>query len=229
MIELTAVACAASAAPDGPAAPLWPASEAGADLAAGPRDAQEGPRRSAEEHTAAASGLLAALAASASPADEHLGQRGDKWRSISAQPVRECSSSESLCEGTCQGPGQLLPAWTARSHHSLALLPYRPLPGGTETHSPVPPRSQPSGGSALPGGNPRSGGAEDAGTGAYLSDRRQLAVRLAPWGCMLAVVAGTRAAYLQHSNGQELTLHLRSLGDLTVSSNLVISFHDLCR
>ncbi|KAL4420202.1 hypothetical protein ABPG77_011418 [Micractinium sp. CCAP 211/92] len=83
---------------------------------------------------------------------------------------------------------------------------------------------QPPGFAGSPGGGP--GG---AGTAAYLADRRQLAARLAPWACMLAVVAGTRASYLQHSNGRELTLHLRSLGDLSISSNLVISFHDLCR
>ena len=46
---------------------------------------------------------------------------------------------------------------------------------------------------------------------------------------MLVVVAGTRVPYLQHSNGGELTLHLRSLGDVSVSSNLVIQVRDLFR
>lgn len=46
---------------------------------------------------------------------------------------------------------------------------------------------------------------------------------------MLVVVAATRVPYLQRSNGHELRLSLRSLGDFTLSSNLVVGFKDLCR
>ncbi|KAL4448522.1 hypothetical protein ABPG75_005741 [Micractinium tetrahymenae] len=237
LIELTAVACAGPAAPaalDSSAALAWPAADADSCAVADAQRQRQGPRRSVEEGTVAARGLLAALAASASPAD---GQ-GERRRSSSAQAVLEPCSSGNLCDDEGDGDGQLLPARAVRSHHSLALPPYRPLPGGLQAGSLCLPQAPPSGPSAGPtaaavaaaaSGSAGACPPEDAGTAAYLADRRQLAARLAPWGCMLAVVAGTRASYLQHSNGHELTLHLRSLGDLTISSNLVISFHDLCR
>lgn len=193
-----------------------------------------GPRRSSDARTAAAHGLLAALSAASPEADSGRAER----RSSSAQASLESSSAEDLAEaeGGWQGEGGLLPARMVRSHHDMSRAAYSPL-----HRSPLPTRTAPSqhvqvgqstGPSALESaGSPGAArtGTDGAGTAAYLSDPRQLVARLAPWACMLVVVAGTRVPYLQRSNGHELQLHLRSLGDLKISSNLVISFHDLCR
>ena len=130
-----------------------------------------------------------------------------------------------LAEEAEDGEGALLPSGAARSHHDTTACALE--------RSALAASSRSGGGGGQLLGDARLGDAGshavDADTAAYLRDRRELARRLAPWAAMLCVVAGTRVPYLQRSNGQELRLSLRSLGDFTISSNLVLQFRDLCR
>ncbi len=177
----------------------------------------------------AAQGLLAALAAS-SPA-----KAGTQWEhprpdsTLSAPAALEASELAELAGEDEDGSGDeaLLPSRAVRSHHNIgAYAGGRAALGG--------PLDRPAATSAGPAQDSSSGGSGGSSSGAagdadYLSDRKELARRLAPWGAMLVVVAGTRVPYLQRSNGHELRLHLRSLGDFYLSSSLVLQFKDLCR
>lgn len=175
----------------------------------------------------AAQGLLAALAAS-SPAKAETPPGYP--RPDSAPAALEASELAELALEDEDGSGDeaLLPARAARSHHSIgAFAGGRAAGSRPRAHSAAPTVGAAQGGKR--GGNGSGGSNGAAGDVAYLSDRKELARRLSPWGAMLVVVAGTRVPYLQRSNGHELRLHLRSLGDFYLSSNLVLQFKDLCR
>lgn len=176
----------------------------------------------------AAQGLLAALAAScpAKPGSQLGYPRPDS--TLSAPAALEASEHAELAAEDEDGSGDevLLPSRAVRSHHNIgAYAGGRGAVSGSAAGS-----AAPTAGAAPGGGSSRSGGTSGvAGDAEYLSDKKELARRLAPWGAMLVVVAGTRVPYLQRSNGHELRLHLRSLGDFYLSSNLVLQFKDLCR
>ncbi len=60
-------------------------------------------------------------------------------------------------------------------------------------------------------------------------DGRSKHWKVVPWVMMMSVVAATRIPYLQKSNGQEMFISLRSLCDVRVASNLVITVDDILR
>lgn len=194
---------------------------------------QQQQQQGAEGTSDAAQGLLAALAASSpgKAGNQQVYPRPDS--TLSAPAALEASEHAELAaeDEDSSGDEALLPSRAVRSHHNIGA--YAQQAGGPGAVTGSAARWAAPAASAAPGGvggNSSSGGTSGVGGDAeYLSDKKELAWRLAPWGAMLVVVAGTRVPYLQRSNGHELRLHLRSLGDFYLSSNLVLQFKDLCR
>lgn len=169
-----------------------------------------------------ASGLLAALAAMSPVKATALASAAARPESAPAALLE--LGEEVDDEGAGERAGCLLGTREVRSHHDLAAY-----PGERRALAAAGGSRQPMAASPLLHGAAAAGGGSSVHGDPYLSDRRELCERLAPWLAMLLVVAGTRVPYLQKTNGHELRLHLRSLGDFYISSNLVVQFRDLCR